>query len=246
MVKRTSNKPSVSRLVAICHAHGLRRVLISPGSRNAPLSLSFAAHGGFDIHVVPDERAAAFMAIGMAQVDKMPSILVCTSGSAVLDYAPAVAEAYYQRIPMLVISADRPVEWVDQLEGQTMRQTGVLSNFVNKEVDLPQETEDEVGLRFHDRLVNEAIAACFLPVPAPVHMNCHLDEPLYTMVEENVPLRRSRWLSLGSPCCLMKASPSSSKNWRATRRSCSSWACHPIQRRWNRPSCALWNMGQSF
>lgn len=180
----------MSRLVAICHAHGLRRVLISPGSRNAPLSLSFATHGGFDIHVVPDERAAAFMAIGMAQVDKMPSILVCTSGSAVLDYAPAVAEAYYQRIPLLVISADRPVEWVDQLEGQTMRQTGVLSNFVNKEVDLPQETEDEVGLRFHDRLVNEAITACFLPVPAPVHMNCHLDEPLYTMVDENVPLTK--------------------------------------------------------
>jgi 2-succinyl-5-enolpyruvyl-6-hydroxy-3-cyclohexene-1-carboxylate synthase len=183
MVSKASDKPAIARLVAICHAHGLKRVLVSPGSRNAPLSLSFAEHGGFDVNVIPDERAAGFMALGMSQIDHVPTILLCTSGSAVLNYAPAVAEAFYQRIPLLVISADRPNEWVDQLEGQTMLQKGVLSNFVNKEFDLPQEPTDEVSLRYHDRLVNEAIASCFYPVLAPVHLNVHLKEPLYGLSE---------------------------------------------------------------
>jgi 2-succinyl-5-enolpyruvyl-6-hydroxy-3-cyclohexene-1-carboxylate synthase len=183
MVSKASDKPAIARLVAICHSHGLKRVLVSPGSRNAPLSLSFTEHGGFDVKVIPDERAAGFMALGMSQVDHVPTILLCTSGSAVLNYAPAVAEAFYQRIPLLVISADRPNEWVDQLEGQTMMQKGVLSNFVNKEFDLPQEPKDDVTLRYHDRLVNEAIAACFYPVLAPVHLNVHLREPLYGLSE---------------------------------------------------------------
>ena len=185
MVRKASDKPAIARLVDICHAQGLKRVLISPGSRNAPLSLSFAEHGSFDVKVIPDERAAAFMALGMSQLDHIPTILLCTSGSAVLNYAPAVAEAFYQRIPLLVISADRPNEWVDQLEGQTMMQKGVLSNFVNKEFDLPQEPNDEVSLRYHDRLVNEAIAACSFPIPAPVHLNVHLREPLYGLSEKN-------------------------------------------------------------
>jgi len=188
MVK-TSDKASVAALVSICYGQGLRRVIISPGSRNGPLSLSFKEHGGFDVQVIPDERAAAFMALGMSQFDKVPTILLCTSGSAVLNYAPAVAEAFYQRIPLLVISADRPKEWVDQLEGQTMLQNGVLKNFVNKEIDLPQEPSDEIGKRFHDRLVNEAIAACQYPVPAPVHLNVHLTEPLYGLTEANAEVR---------------------------------------------------------
>ena len=174
-----SDKPGIANLVMICHKRGLRRVIISPGSRNAPLSISFMGHGGFDVQVVGDERVAAFMAIGMSQTDGMPTILVCTSGSALLNYAPAVSEACYQRIPLLVISADRPEEWVDQMEGQTMRQEGALSNFVNKEFQIPQEAVEGDRLWFSDRIVNEAITACTYPKPGPVHVNVPLKEPLY-------------------------------------------------------------------
>lgn len=178
-----SDKPGIAHLVEICYGRGLRRVIVSPGSRNAPLSISFLGHGGFDVQVVGDERVAAFMALGMSQTDGLATILVCTSGSALLNYAPAVSEACYQRIPMLVISADRPEEWVDQMEGQTMRQQGALSNFVNKEFQLPQEASDGDRLWYSDRVVNEAITACHHPKPGPVHVNVPLKEPLYGSTE---------------------------------------------------------------
>ena len=111
-----SDKPGISDLVKICYGRGLRRVLISPGSRNAPLTISFMGHGGFEVEVIGDERVSGFIALGMSQSDHKATILVCTSGSALLNYLPAVSEAYYQRIPLLVLSADRPEEWVDQME----------------------------------------------------------------------------------------------------------------------------------
>jgi 2-succinyl-5-enolpyruvyl-6-hydroxy-3-cyclohexene-1-carboxylate synthase len=143
------------------------------------LSISFMGHGGFDVQVVGDERVAGFMALGMSQTDGLPTILVCTSGSALLNYAPAVSEACYQRIPMLVLSADRPEEWVDQMEGQTMRQQHALKNFVNREFQLPQEASDGDRLWYSDRLINEAITACNYPQPGAVHINIPLKEPLY-------------------------------------------------------------------
>jgi len=183
---RLSDKPAIAHLVEICFQRGLRRVILSPGSRNAPLSISFLGHGGFDVRVVGDERVAGFMALGMSQLDGVPTILVCTSGSAMLNYSPAVSEAFYQRIPLLIITADRPEEWVDQMEGQTMRQRGALSNFLVKEFHLPQEAQERDRLWYSDRMVNEAITATTHLASGPVHINIPLKEPLYGLVEKNV------------------------------------------------------------
>ncbi|MBO7291117.1 MAG: 2-succinyl-5-enolpyruvyl-6-hydroxy-3-cyclohexene-1-carboxylic-acid synthase, partial [Bacteroidaceae bacterium] len=120
------------QLVALCVAHGVRRVVLSPGSRNAPLLVAFAREKAIEHHVVVDERVAGFVALGMATRSSEPVAVVCTSGTALLNYAPAVAEAYYRHVPLIVISADRPEEWIDQDDSQTMRQRGVLSHFVKK------------------------------------------------------------------------------------------------------------------
>lgn len=118
-------------------AHGVRRVVVSPGSRNAPLILGIDAEKGLKTHVVIDERSAAFQALGMAQQSRDPVAIICTSGTALLNYAPAVAEGCYQHLPLIVISADRPRQWIDQDDSQTIRQPGVLSNFTKYNCDIP-------------------------------------------------------------------------------------------------------------
>ena len=116
----TTDKLSVQALVEICFKQGIRRVIFSPGSRNAPLVIGFSEHGGFDTLVIADERVAAFHALGQAIATRVPSIICCTSGTAALNYGPAIAEAYYQKVPMLILTADRPVEWIDMGIGQSM------------------------------------------------------------------------------------------------------------------------------
>ena len=118
------------QIVELLKCHGVRTVYCSPGSRNAPLLVALDACEDITKHVVVDERSAAFQAYGAALVEQAPVAVVCTSGSAVLDYAPAVAEAYYAGVPLIVISADRPHEWIDQDDSQTIRQFGVLDHVV--------------------------------------------------------------------------------------------------------------------
>jgi len=178
-IDQTTDKPAIRHLVDLCVAKGIKRVIASPGSRNAPLSIAFHQHPEIETLVIPDERVAAFVAMGMSQYDGVPTALFCTSGSALLNYAPAVAEAFYLRIPLVVISADRPQEWIDQMEGQTMHQENSLANFTNYEVTLPQEAAAGDDLWYSDRLVNEAIDAARFPKPGPVHINVPLKEPLY-------------------------------------------------------------------
>ena len=117
----TSDKLSISRLVEIAFLKGVKDVVFSPGSRNAPLVISFVESQKFNCICIPDERVAAFYAMGMSLNTKCPTIICCTSGSAALNYAPAICEAFYQYIPLLVITADRPVEWIDQGIGQSIR-----------------------------------------------------------------------------------------------------------------------------
>ncbi len=178
----TSDHFAAAELARLCAAKGVQHAVISPGSRNAPLVISFLKHGQIQCLQVIDERSAAFFAMGMAQQLHRPVALICTSGSAVLNYGPAVAEAFYQRIPLLIITADRPEEWIDQGEGQTIRQRGVLMPHVRKSVQLPRATE---GLsRWHcGRLINTAIDATLLPVPGPVQVNVPFEEPLYGTME---------------------------------------------------------------
>lgn len=110
---------SVFNIAQLCALHGITEAILSPGSRCAPLTISFARHPSINTKIIPDERAAAFVALGTSLQTQNITVLICTSGSAAYNYAPAVAEAYYQKVPLLILTADRPPEWIDQLDGQT-------------------------------------------------------------------------------------------------------------------------------
>lgn len=174
-----NSKQSVLDLVLISYKKGIRHVVFSSGSRNAPLIIAFNEHKGFTTYSIHDERSAGFFALGIAQQLSETVVLVCTSGSATLNYSPAIAEAYYQRIPLLVITADRPLEWIDQGEGQTMRQHNIYANFIKKSFEIFQETLHPDELWYNSRMFNEAINLCKIPPFGPVHINIPLREPLY-------------------------------------------------------------------
>src|SRR5690554_2544504 len=119
---KISEKVGVQQLVESFHQHGVKYIVFSPGSRNAPLVVYFANDERFRCFVIPDERSAACYALGMAEQSNSPVAVMCTSGSALLNYYPAASEAFYRIIPLVVVSADRPSEWTDQGDGQTIRQ----------------------------------------------------------------------------------------------------------------------------
>lgn len=154
-------------------------MILSPGSRCAPLTLAFARHPDIHCRLIADERSAAFVALGMAQQLGKPVALVCTSGSAALNYGPAVAEAYFQQIPLLVITADRPSEWIDQWDGQTIHQPKVFGAHVKESYNFPDEYSHKDKVWHAHRISNEAInQACDFP-QGPVHINVPLREPFY-------------------------------------------------------------------
>jgi len=172
-------KQSIVDLVNIAYNKGIQKVVFSSGSRNAPLIIAFNEFGKFDTYSIHDERSAAFFALGMAQQTGETVAIACTSGSAVLNYAPAIAEAYYQRIPLLVITADRQLEWIDQGEGQTMRQADIYANFIKDSFEIFQETNHPDELWYNTRMFNEAINLTQIAPLGPVHINIPLREPLY-------------------------------------------------------------------
>ena len=153
--------------------------VISPGSRSAPLALAFARQKEIECFVVPDERSAAYMALGMAQSTGNTVALVCTSGTAALNYAPAIAEAFYSYVPLLAFTADRPPEWVDQGDGQTVRQEGLYGKHVKGSWSLPVDTSHPDGQWHFFRILNEAANQTLSLPHGPVHVNVPLREPLY-------------------------------------------------------------------
>lgn len=179
---QTSDHFAAAELAALCAAKGVRHAVISPGSRNAPLVIAFTNRPEIQCLQVIDERSAGFFAMGIAQQSHSPVALICTSGSAVLNYGPAVAEAFHQRIPLLIIAADRPEEWTGQGEGQTIRQRDVLQPHLKYSVQLPR-ANDDLSNWHCNRLINEAIDATLLPVAGPVQVNAPFEEPLYGMRE---------------------------------------------------------------
>lgn len=179
MLDYTSDKEGVHFLTEILVEKGVKRVVLSPGSRNAPLLMAFARERRIQHYVVLDERSAAFMALGMAQQSGEPVALACTSGTAPLNYGPAIAEAYYQRLPLIVITADRPIEWIDQEDSQTIRQCGLFANIVKASYQLPAELRDEEERWYANRLVNDAINCALKGRKGPIHINVPLREPLY-------------------------------------------------------------------
>lgn len=165
--------PLAQSIIEILRAKGITNIIISPGSRNAPLTIGFASHPDFKCYSIADERAAAFFALGIAQQIKKPVAVVCTSGSALLNYYPAFAEAFYSQIPFVVISADRPQSKIDIGDGQTIRQENVFANHSLFNANLTEEASDE-----NDFLINEAIHTAFTK-KGPVHINAPFEEPLY-------------------------------------------------------------------
>ena len=183
-------KKGIRHIAKICALKGVRHAIISPGSRNAPIIAAFLAEKSISCTSIVDERSAAFFALGIAQQERNPVALICTSGSAVLNYAPAIAEAYYQKIPLIILSADRPHEWIDQGENQSIVQQDIYRNYIKKSVELPVESIHEKDEWYSNRLVNEAINCAMYPEAGPVHINIPLREPLYDLVdikEEELP-----------------------------------------------------------
>lgn len=174
-----TDKVNCGIAVEVLKAHGVREVVVSPGSRNAPLILAFDAEETIRKTVVVDERCAAFMALGMAEVSGKPVALVCTSGTALLNYAPAVAEAYYSGMPLIVVTADRPERAIDQDDSQTIRQPGALANIVKQTCDLSDiSAGDFKGANYIARKCNDIMLTALRPKRGPVHINVRLDEPL--------------------------------------------------------------------
>lgn len=166
----------VARLVI---AKGVRNVVISPGSRSAPLTVALARQPALRCLVVYDERSAAYIGLGLAQQTGQPVALVCTSGTAALNYGPAVAEAFYQQTPLLVFTADRPPEWIDQQDNQAIHQRGLYEPHCRGSFELPVDSSHPDARWFALRSVSEAIERTQHPIPGPVHINVPLREPLY-------------------------------------------------------------------
>ncbi len=169
----------IKRLVEICSRKGIDTIVISPGSRNAPVITSFSDHPKMKCISIVDERSAAFFALGIAQQTKKTVALACTSGTASLNFAPAIAEAYYQKISLLILTADRPVEWIDQSDNQTIKQNNIYANYINKSFQFPQSIYTEDERWYYDRISCEAIDLCEFPRKGPVHINLPFTEPLY-------------------------------------------------------------------
>ncbi|MBQ0733181.1 2-succinyl-5-enolpyruvyl-6-hydroxy-3-cyclohexene-1-carboxylic-acid synthase [Aquimarina celericrescens] len=201
-----SKIPLAQTIVTLCEAKGIHHIVISPGSRNAPLTIGFSEHPGMHCYSIVDERCAAFFALGIAQQIKKPVALVCTSGSALLNYYPAISEAFYSDIPLVVLSADRPIERIDIGDGQTIRQKNVFENHILYSANLYSEVVAETKIeddkvrqkqreaqKHNEREINLALNKS-IEQKGPVHINVPFYEPLYdklenpTIVPKNIPV----------------------------------------------------------
>lgn len=208
-----SNKENINILTSLLLEYGVSDAVVCPGSRNAPIVHNLSQCQQIRCHPVTDERSAGFYALGIAQATQRPTVVCVTSGTALLNLAPAVAEAYYQHVPLVVVSADRPVQWIDQLDGQTLPQPDALGRFVRKAVSLPEPHSTSLGnddgleaackgalsdgdKRLDEerwmcrRLVNEALHAATCRQPAPVHINVPITEPLFAFDVAELPVAK--------------------------------------------------------
>lgn len=181
-----SNKENVNILTSLLLEYGVSDAVVCPGSRNAPFVHNLSVCEAIRCRPVTDERSAAFYALGLAIATRRPTVVCVTSGSALLNVMPAVAEAAYQHVPLIVISADRPQQWIDQLDGQTIPQSDALGRFVRKAVQLPEPHNDEERWLCR-RLVNEAMHLATCRQGSPVHINVPISEPLFEFDTEQLP-----------------------------------------------------------
>lgn len=182
----TTDKLNCNILARLLECHGIRQVVASPGSRNAPLLLALSSRESITMSMVVDERSAAFIALGMIRESRQPVAVVCTSGTALLNYAPAVAEAYYEGLPLIVVSADRPLEWIDQDDSQTIRQPGALANFVKTTCDIPARIPEKDDRWMAGRLINDTLLIAMRGRKGPVHINIRIDAPLGNTIDTDL------------------------------------------------------------
>ena len=181
-MKQFSAKRSIQVLGHLLQQYGIEKMVISPGSRNAPLAIHFSGIDAFECFSIVDERSAAFTAMGMAKSLKKPVAISCTSGSAAVNYYPAITEAFYQNIPLLILTADRPTDFVDLFDGQTIRQKNVFHQHSYGDFEL-LEDEAENAEEQNFKTIKTAIELC-IEKQGPVHINIPLSEPLYNLVYE--------------------------------------------------------------
>ncbi|HLR36925.1 MAG TPA: 2-succinyl-5-enolpyruvyl-6-hydroxy-3-cyclohexene-1-carboxylic-acid synthase [Chitinophagaceae bacterium] len=174
-----SNKKGIQQIVTVLSALGLKEVILCPGSRDAPLMISFNRHPDIHCTSIRDERSAAFFALGKVIELAEPVAVVCSSGSAALNFSPAISEAYYQRVPLLVLTADRPKEWTDQGDGQIINQTNIYQNYIRKSYDLKGEVCSQTDEWYNNRCLCEGYGWATCLDRGPVHFNVPLCEPLY-------------------------------------------------------------------
>ncbi len=175
-MEQTSAKYNARLLAALLKKHNCTQIVVAPGSRNAPLILALSADEAYETYSVPDERAAAFTALGMALEKRQPAAVICTSGSAAANFLPAVTEAYYQQVPLIIITADRPEEWIGEGIGQTIQQKHIFGHHILAEAHLHREPGDDLAKHYNQRLVNKTLQEV---VAGPVHINVPFSEPLY-------------------------------------------------------------------
>lgn len=177
-------QPLAQSIIQLCKNHNIQHIVISPGSRNAPLTIGFTNHDFFDCYSIVDERSAGFFALGIAQQLQQPVALVCTSGSALVNYFPAVTEAFYSRIPLVVISADRPEHLINIGDGQTITQPHIFGAHVLYEANLEMALKKSFlkAIKSNNSLIEKALHIANTQ-SGPVHINVPFPEPLYDTIE---------------------------------------------------------------
>ncbi|OWK75064.1 2-succinyl-5-enolpyruvyl-6-hydroxy-3-cyclohexene-1-carboxylic-acid synthase [Flavobacteriaceae bacterium JJC] len=181
-MKQFSSKRSIQILAYLLKEYEIFNIVISPGSRNAPLAIHFSETDEFNCYSIVDERSAAFVGLGMAKSEKKPVAITCTSGSASANYYPAITEAFYQNVPLLVLTADRPTDYVDIFDGQTIRQKEIFEQHSYGDFQLLEDGKENADDE-NFALIKKAIELCF-EKQGPVHINIPLEEPLYQLVSE--------------------------------------------------------------
>ena len=184
-----TDKKSILQLASLLRSHGIKRIVLCPGSRNIPIVQTLTNIPDFTCYPMTDERSAGFFALGLALHGGAPAAVCCTSGTALLNLHPAVAEAFYQQVPLVVISADRPAAWIGQMDGQTLPQPGVFGQLVKKSVNLPEVTDEESEW-FCNRLINEALLELNHHGKGPVHINVPISEPFFLLPVNELPQAR--------------------------------------------------------
>ncbi len=166
----------INHIVVALYEAGCRDLIVSPGSRSAPISVAVSRFGHFNIKVCADERSAAFVGLGIAMESKKPVGIICTSGSALANYYPAVLEAYYRNVPLIVLSADRPPELIDQWDGQTIHQQEIFGTHQKGFFECSDQYQNPLS---YYKLVYKAVQLANSGKKGPVHINIPLRDPLY-------------------------------------------------------------------